>query len=152
MSSDSHHVDLKADAGGPRAELLGRDARMEENRAFRTRSGLGEHLRRQDAEREAEVDELRGQRVGGGSAAVHDRPEPDLAGVVDSVRELGERAAAVEVGRMNSVPGGSKLVGEPDDPGRQAEGVMEGENLGHQVDSSMNADTSWIWVVVSTPL
>ena len=76
---------------------------MEEQRALRARTCLGELLGRHDPEGEAGVDELRRQPFGGGDAALEQRTEAQLLGVGNAVVELGERLAVVQIGGVDDV-------------------------------------------------
>jgi hypothetical protein len=108
-----HAVDLHRDARRPGAEELGRHACVEEQRAARAGAGLGELLRRQDAEREPGVDDLVRERLGGAGATGDDLVgEAELPGVRHPVLDGREGASVEEIRRMDGVPRRPQLVGE----------------------------------------
>ena len=109
---------------------------MKQQRASRARSCLREHLRRHAAEREAGIDKLRRQVLGRGAAALQDRVEADLSGVVNALVDRVEGLAVVEIRRVNDVPCSPELVGERDNPGSQALRVVEEQHLGHGAECS----------------
>jgi hypothetical protein len=85
-------VDLERDARRPGAAELGRwDAGVTQHSAFRTRTRLGQHLGGKHPEREAGIDEVVRQALGGAPAARDDGVEADLLGI----GEVGESLAVV---------------------------------------------------------
>jgi hypothetical protein len=127
-----HRVNLQRHARRPRAsELRERDAGMEEQRAPRARPGLSQHLRRQHAEREPGVDDVRAQILGGGPAAPDDLAEADLLGVGHAAGQIGEGPAVVEIRRVHDVAARAELVGEREAAGRQPMRMMEQDDFGH---------------------
>ena len=68
---------------------------MDEEGAAGAGPGLGETLGGHDAKGETGVDDVSGQRLGGGDAALHDLAEADLAGVADTLVD-GLEGTAVE--------------------------------------------------------
>ena len=117
---------------GPNAQspLIGMHG-VEEQRAASARPRLGELLRDHLAEREARVDELGRQVVGGPDAALEDRVEPDFLDEGHALVDRFEGPSVEQVGRVDGVAGGSQLVGERADAGRQPLGVVEEQDLGH---------------------
>lgn len=104
---------------------------VEEQRPPRTRPGLRQLLRRHDAQREAGVDELGGQLVGGPDAAPEDLVEADLPGVADSGIQGVERAAVIAVRRVHGVTGAAQFVGERHDARRESVRVVEQHYFSH---------------------
>jgi hypothetical protein len=128
-----HHVHLERDSLRPRAaELGGRDTGVDQHGSAGAGTRLGQHLRRQHPEREADVDDLVRQAVGGESTALDDRAEADLLAVADAVGQRGEGLAVVEIRGVNDVSRSAKLSGERPDAVGQALGVVEQDQLGHR--------------------
>ena len=107
------------------------NAAREQQGALGARARLGQHLSGQRAEREAGIDELVRQAVGGEPTALGDRLEADLLGVADALVEVGEGLAVVEVRGVDDVPGSSQLVGEREESAGLPVCVMEQQYLGH---------------------
>jgi len=78
---------------------------------------LGEPLRWHHPEREAGIDELGRQAIGGESTAFSKGVEAELLGVANALVEGRERLAVVEVGGVNDVSGSSQLVSEREESG-----------------------------------
>jgi hypothetical protein len=51
--------------------------------------------------------------------------------MVDAARHGVERLPVVQIGGVNGVPGGAQAVGESGDAGREAQGMVEQKDLGH---------------------
>src|SRR5207302_6836777 len=81
------------------------------------------------AQREAGVDDLVRQGVGGTPAALNDRIEAHFLGVADSVRQLGENPAFVEVRGVHDVSGCAESIGEADAASRQTLRMMKEKDL-----------------------
>ena len=62
------------------------------------------------------IDKFRRQVLGRGAAALQDRVEADLSGVVNALVDRAEGLALLAIRRVNDVPGSPELVGERDDP------------------------------------
>jgi hypothetical protein len=99
--------------------------------SLRTGPCLGQHLRRQNPEREPGIDDFVRQAVSGESGALDDRVEADLLGVANAVGEFGEDLAVVEIRRVHDVSGSAESIGEGEAPTRQALRVMKEQNLSH---------------------
>ena len=95
------------------------------------REGLGEHLRRQGAQRESGVDDLGRQILRSGRAALDDHVETDLLGVGDPVGELRKRLSVVQIRGVYHVAGCPQLVGESEESLGLPLCMMEEEYLGH---------------------
>ena len=104
---------------------------MKQQRSLGAGPRLGQLLRRQHAEREPGVDDLVRQVFSGKLAAFDDGVEADLFGVGDAVVQAGEGLAVVQVGHGHLVAGPAQLVCELADPGGEALGVMEQNDVGH---------------------
>ena len=128
-----HRVDLDGDAVGPAPELGRREARVEEQRALRAGTRLGELLGRHDPEGEAGVDELRRESFGGADAALEQRSESDLLRVGDPIVQLRKGVPVVHVRRMDHVTCVPQLGDERAEPFRLPLCVMEQQDLGHPV-------------------
>src|SRR5439155_23428575 len=127
-----HHVDLERDSRRPRApELGGRESSVKQQGTLGARARLGQHLSGHRSERESAIDELVRQAVGGESTALPYRREADLLREADTLIEVGEGLAVVEVRRMNDVSGSSQLVGEREEPAGLTLCVVEQQYLGH---------------------
>jgi hypothetical protein len=129
-------VDLRREVGRPLAELRGRKARVEEQRALPARTGLRELLRGHDSEREACVDELVRQRLRRSLAARHDLVPADLAGVADARPDRVEGASLEEIGRVHRVARLAQLVREGVQALGRTQCVVEKQYLGHRVPPS----------------
>ena len=67
-----------------------------------------------------------------GSSSLDDRHRPaELLGVRHPVLDRPERPAVEEVGRMHGVAGAAQLVGEPADPVRDPERMVEDDDFSH---------------------
>ena len=101
-----HAVNLHGQFRRPRrAELRDGDAGVEQQRAARARSGLGQALGRQHPERESGIDEPAGEIIGGPHPARDDLAKTDLIGVGHTVVEIVVDTAVVEVRRVDGMPG-----------------------------------------------
>ena len=80
-----------------------RHARVEEQRAARAGTRLRELLRREDAEREAAIDELVRQGVRLAYASLDEVLESDLARMCDALLDRAERTAVEKIGRVHPV-------------------------------------------------
>jgi hypothetical protein len=115
-----HQVDVERDALRPGAtELRGRDAAVEQQRSLGTRPRLGQHLRRPRPEREPGIDDLARQAFGREPTALPDGVEADLAGVADTVVDVGEGVPVVEIRGVDDMSGSAELVREGENAGRQ---------------------------------
>jgi hypothetical protein len=104
-------VELQRDAVGPLGRpvvspLAERERRVAEDRAARTRTGLSERLRGEDAEGEPDVDDVGWKFLDGVAGTLDDLQRPaELLRVGHASFDLGERPAVEEVGRMHRVAG-----------------------------------------------
>lgn len=87
-----------------RAELRGRNARVEEERSLRSGPGLGQLLGRQHPEREARIHDLGGEVLGRADTALYHLVEPDLLCIADTVFAGDEGTAIEEIGCMHLMP------------------------------------------------
>jgi hypothetical protein len=94
-------------------------------------SGLRQLLCGHDAQREAGVDDPVRMVAGRAHAPLEQLAEADLAGVRQTVVEVVEGAAVVQVGRVHDVPGRPELRGEVADSRRQAVPVVVQQHLSH---------------------
>src|SRR5581483_9540557 len=127
-----HAVDLDGDTLGPRPKCPGaadRQARVEEQRAAGSGPRLRELLRRQNAEREPGVDEVRRQLVGGTDAALAQFVESGPADIGKSLVDGREYASTEQVGGVDRMAGRAKIVGEPAHAGRQSLCMVEQHNF-----------------------
>jgi hypothetical protein len=92
---------------------------------------LGERLRRQHPEREADVRERVRQALRGGDAARDHGAEADLARVRDALVERLEGAAVVEVRHVHGVARGGHPLAEGAHARRQPLRMVEDQQLGH---------------------
>jgi len=100
---------------------------------------LGQHLRGQDPEREPGVDHAVGQAVGSQAPALDDRVEANFLGVANTLAEVGEELAVVEIRRVHDVSRGAQSIGEGEAPTGQAVRVMKEQNLRHVQHSNNSA-------------
>ena len=114
------------------APLPERQGGVAEHRAARAGPRLGERLRRQHAEREADVDDLARQRLDGRAPPVDDRQRAaELLRIGHPLGDRLERPAAVEVGRVRGVAGVAQRGGETADGVGEPERVVEENDLSH---------------------
>ena len=85
-----------------------------------------------DPEREARVHELGREVASRVHPALEDHAEADLLGVGDALVEVGEGSPVVEVGKVHDVALCAEVVGEGVAAGREAEGVVEQQHVGHE--------------------
>jgi hypothetical protein len=128
-----HRVDLCRHAVRPGAEHRRRHARVEQQRAARAGPGLGEPLRRDDAQREACVHDIGRQGPDRLHTAHGDLVEADLFDEGHAVVDALEGASFEQVRGVHGVAGGPQRVGEPGDAGRQTLHVVEQHDCGHAV-------------------
>jgi hypothetical protein len=125
-------VHLHGDTVGPRvSELRHREARVHEQGSASPGPGLRELLGGHDAEREAGVDGVASNTLGGGHPALGQRAEPRFACEGHALLDRVERAPVEEIGRVHGVPRLPQLVGErPDSLGQPLDVVVQ-HNFGH---------------------
>ncbi len=104
---------------------------MEQQGSSGARAGLGQHLRRHRTQREAGVDDVVRQPVGGELTAFFYRAEAELLGVANAVGEVGERFAVVEIRRVHYVSGSAESIREREAPAGQALRVVKKQNFRH---------------------
>ena len=128
-----HPVNLKAHTFRPRRTELGTvEARGDEHRPTRPSPSLGQSLRRQHAERDADVEEIRRQALHSVRPPVSDSSEAERLGELNALGEIAERPPVIEVGRVHRVPTGSNLLSQPNDTVGEPKGVMEQNDRSHK--------------------
>ena len=93
-------------------ELGDREARVHEQCAAGAGPRLCKLLGDGDPEREAGVDDIGADPLGGGHAALGQRAEASLAREGHALLDGAERAPIEQIGRVHGVPRLSQLVGE----------------------------------------
>lgn len=127
-----HRVDLHTHVQGPRrSKVSQRHAGVKQQRTAGPKACLCQLLRGHDAHREAGIDDLSAQRLRGANATVDDLCEADLSGVCNALLEAVESAAIEQIRRVYSMAFVPKVVGECDNPRRQAVRMVEQENFRH---------------------
>jgi len=104
---------------------------VEQHRAAGARARLGQHLRREHAERAPEVDELRRQRLRREASALDDGVEAHLLRVRHAVVEDAEHAAVVQVGHVHDVAAAPQLLRELPHALGEPVRVVEHDHLRH---------------------
>ena len=104
---------------------------MEEKRPPRPWTRLRQSLRRQHAQGEACIDDVGRQISGCVRTAADDLRKADLLRVGHTLPEIAERAAVIEVRRMDGMAGCPQIVGKRQESRRLSLGVMEQEYRCH---------------------